>query len=200
MTGASGVTVGIRLLAALQAIDEIETHLVMSPAAHLNVSAETVLPIQEIEGMADVLWRPSDISAPIASGSFETIGMMIVPCSIKTLSAVANCYASDLISRAADVTLKEGRPLLLGLRETPLHRGHIRLMSLVADAGAVIYPLTPQFYARAETIEEMANQMAGRMLSRIGIKNTLYSEWSGLNCSNKNTRSDESDDCDRSNL
>jgi 4-hydroxy-3-polyprenylbenzoate decarboxylase len=127
-----------------------------------------------------VVYNPRDIGAAIASGSFHTDGMVVIPCSIKTLSAVANCYASDLLSRAADVTLKEGRPLLLVVRETPLHLGHLRLMVQAAEMGAVIFPPVPAFYARLSSIEEMVDNTVGRILARLGIDNELYTRWQGL--------------------
>ncbi len=128
MSGASGQILGIRLLEVLRAFPDVETHLVISPAARATIRQETSWSPQAVQALADVVYRPGDIAAPIASGSFRTLGMVIVPCSIKTLSAVAHSYASDLLTRAADVTLKEGRPLLLVVRETPLHLGHLRLM------------------------------------------------------------------------
>lgn len=127
--------------------------------------------------MADVVYNHADIGAAVASGSFEAIGMIVVPCSIKTLSAVANSYASDLMSRAADVMLKEGRPLILVVRETPLHSGHLRLMSQVAQAGGVIFPPVPAFYARPTSLADMIDNTVGRILARIGIENDLYSKW-----------------------
>ena len=148
MSGASGAVLGIRLLEVLAGIDSVETHLVVSPAARITISDETERSLKEVEALADVVYNPQDVGAAIASGSFDTDGMVVIPCSIKTLSAVANCYAGDLLSRAADVTLKEGRPLLLVVRETPLHLGHLRLMVQVAEVGAVIFPPVPAFYAR----------------------------------------------------
>ncbi len=127
--------------------------------------------------LAHKVYAADDISAAIASGSYKTQGMLVVPCSIKTLSAIANSYSADLLTRAADVTLKEGRPLLLAVRETPLHPGHLRLMSLAAEAGAVIFPPVPAFYARPQTIEELVENLIGRMLARIGIENELYLQW-----------------------
>lgn len=127
--------------------------------------------------MADHAYQPDDLSACIASGSFQTHGMLIVPCSIKTLSGVANAYAENLIQRAADVCLKEGRPLLLAVRETPLHSGHLRLMSEAAAAGAIIFPPNPTFYNQPQTIDDLVNATVGRMLGRIGIENQLYQPW-----------------------
>lgn len=176
ISGASGVILGIRLLEVLKSLP-IETHLIISPAARLTIRAETDWDVEAVINLADVSYSPRDIGASIASGSFITHGMMIVPCSIKTLSAIANSYADDLISRAADVTLKEGRPLLLAVRETPLHRGHLRLMELAARSGAILFPPVPAFYARPRSLEEMVDHLVGRMLARIGIDNEFYLRW-----------------------
>jgi 4-hydroxy-3-polyprenylbenzoate decarboxylase len=176
ISGASGAILGIRLLETLQASD-IETHLVISPAARATILQETGWKITDVCALASVIYRYSDISATIASGSFNTMGMVIVPCSIKTLSAIANSYSADLLTRAADVTLKEGRPLILVVRETPLHRGHLRLMNLAAEAGAVIFPPVPAFYAQPQSIAEMVDNLVGRLLVRLGIENELYRKW-----------------------
>ncbi len=180
ISGASGAVLGIRMLEFLKMGDEIETHLVMSAAAKVTISSETDWSVHEVEALADYVYDNRDIGAALASGSFETMGMVIVPTSIKTLSAVANCYDADLLSRAADVALKEGRPLILVLRETPLHLGHIRLMAAVAEAGGIIFPPLPAFYARPKTVDDMVNNMVGRILSRLGIDNDLFLEWQGL--------------------
>lgn len=180
ISGASGAVLGVRLLEVLAHTDGIETHLVISPAARITISDETVRSVKEVEALADVVYNPQDVGAAIASGSFPTDGMVIIPCSIKTLSAVANCYASDLLSRAADVTLKEGRPLLLVVRETPLHVGHLRLMVQAAEMGAIIFPPVPAFYARLSSIEEMVDNTVGRVLARLGIDNDLFMRWKGL--------------------
>lgn len=176
ISGASGAILGIRLLEILSTL-EIETHLVLSPSARVTVSQETGRSIKEVQNLADVNYNPADIGAAIASGSFETMGMVIIPCSIKTLSAVANSYAGDLLSRAADVTLKEGRPLILVVREAPLHPGHIRLMGLASEAGAVIFPPVPAFYTHPKNLEEIVNNIAGRVLVRLGIRNEWYTRW-----------------------
>ena len=176
ITGASGVILGIRMLEALQPI-EIETHLVVSPAARVTITQETDWKVSDVLALADVVHKHADLGAAIASGSFATLGMVVIPCSIKTLSAIANSYSGDLIARAADVTLKEGRSLLLVVRETPLHRGHLRLMSLAAEAGAIIIPPVPAFYARPQTIEQMITNTVGRILARLGIENELYLKW-----------------------
>lgn len=187
LTGASGQIYGIRLLetlaAARRAGDEkaaIETHLVLSEAAGITITQETDYTPRQVEALADVVYRQRDIGAAIASGSFETLGMVVAPCSIKTLSAIANCYSNDLTSRAADVQLKEGRPLLLLVRETPLHIGHIRLMAQAAEAGAIIMPPVPAFYSRPQTVDDVVNGTVGRMLARLGIENELYYRWLGV--------------------
>jgi 4-hydroxy-3-polyprenylbenzoate decarboxylase len=180
ITGASGVILGIRLLEMLRHVEDIETHLVISPAGRATISQETDWKVSDVQALADVHYNHQDIGATIASGSFATMGMVIIPCSIKTLSAVANSYAEDLISRAADVTLKEGRPLVLVVRETPLHRGHIRLMSQAAEAGAVIFPPVPAFYARPASLDEAVTHTVGRVLARLGIEKMGYEEWKGM--------------------
>ncbi len=180
MSGASGQIYGIRLLQMLQDAPDIETHLVLSQAARITIAQETDFTPAQVEALADVIYRPGDIGAAIASGSFATQGMIVAPCSIKTLSAIAHSYASDLIARAADVQLKEGRPLLLMVRETPLHRGHLRLMTQAAEIGAVIFPPVPAFYARPASLDEMVTHTVGRMLARIGISNDAYPEWRGM--------------------
>jgi flavin prenyltransferase len=177
ISGASGVILGIRALEILNRIEGIETHLVISTAAKLTIAKETDWALKDILALADFAYQENDISASIASGSFTTMGMIVLPCSIKTLSAIANSYADNLLVRAADVTLKEGRPLVLGVREAPLHRGHLRLMDQAAEAGALIFPPMPAFYTRPRTIEEIIDNLVGRVLARIGIENDLYLRW-----------------------
>jgi 4-hydroxy-3-polyprenylbenzoate decarboxylase len=179
ITGSSGVILGIRLLQALQD-SQVETHLVVSPAGRLTIEQETRWKIDDVMALADVTYNYRDLGARIASGSFTTQGMVVIPCSIKTLSAVANSLAGDLLTRAADVTLKEGRPLLLVVREAPFHRGHIRLMDLAAAAGAVIFPPVPAFYIHPQSVDALVNNMVGRVLARLGIENSLYQEWQGI--------------------
>jgi 4-hydroxy-3-polyprenylbenzoate decarboxylase len=191
LSGASGQIYGIRLLEVLRAARDqigagsgqtpaappIETHLVISEAAGIAIAQETDFSPRQVEALADVVYRPRDIGAAIASGSFATLGMVVAPCSIKTLSAIANCYSSDLVSRAADVQLKEGRPLLLLVRESPLHLGHIRLMAQAAEAGATIMPPAPAFYSRPQSVDDIVNGTVGRLLARLGIENDLYYRW-----------------------
>ncbi len=180
ISGASGVIYGIRLLEVLAADPEIETHLILSPAAKITIAQETDWKVSDVEALATAVYSDRDIGAAIASGSFRTTGMVVVPCSIKTLSAIAHSYAADLIARAADVTLKEGRPLLLVVREAPLHLGHLRLMVQAAEIGCVIFPPVPAFYARPRTVDEIINNTVGRILARLGIENSLYHRWQGL--------------------
>lgn len=180
ISGASGVIYGIRLLETLRQDPAIESHLVITASARITIAQETSWSISQVEALADVVHRPENIGASIASGSFVTRGMAIVPCSIKSLSAVAHSYADDLLVRAADVTLKEGRPLVLVVRETPLHLGHLRLMVQAAEQGAVILPPVPGFYSRPETLDDIVNETVGRILLRLGIDNALYFEWLGL--------------------
>lgn len=176
ISGASGVILGIRALEVLSET-EIETHLIISPAAKATIAAETDWKINDVTALGDVTYNHEDVGAAIASGSFATLGMLVIPCSIKSLSAVANSFASGLLSRAADVTLKEGRPLILVVRETPLHSGHLRLMSMAAKAGCVIFPPVPAYYARPASIADMIDDTVGRVLARIGIENDLYTRW-----------------------
>jgi len=180
ISGASGVIYGIRLLEVLAQDKAIETHLVISPAAKATITQETDWKVRDIEALASVVHSPANIGASIASGSFETLGMIVAPCSIKSLSAIANSYSADLLSRAADVQLKEGRPLLLLLRETPLHIGHIRLMLQAAENGAILMPPVPAFYGHPQTVDAIVNGTVGRALARIGIKNELYFKWLGM--------------------
>ena len=176
ITGASGAVYGVRALEALKGLG-VEVHLIVSPVGARVLSDETGMTLQEVAAIADHSYSPDDLSAAMASGSFHTNGMLIVPCSIKTLSGVANSYAENLIQRAADVCLKEGRPLLLAVRETPLHAGHLHLMSLAAQAGAILFPPVPAFYDHPVSLDDLINATVGRMLARIGVENDLYRSW-----------------------
>jgi 4-hydroxy-3-polyprenylbenzoate decarboxylase len=157
----------------------IETHLVISESARRTILHETDRQVEAVQSLTNRCYDFHDIGAAIASGSFRTMGMVIIPCSIKTLSAVANSYTEDLISRAADVTLKEGRPLVLVVRETPYHAGHLRLMSEAATSGAIIFPPTPAYYLRPKSVDELIDNTVGRILSRLGIETDLIHEWQG---------------------
>ncbi len=179
LTGASGAVLGVRALERLRTLG-VETHLVLSAAGRITIAQETDRKVSDVLALAHTSYDPRDIGATIASGSYPVLGMIVIPCSVKTLSAIANSYADDLIARAADVTLKEGRPLVLVVRETPLHRGHLRLMDLAARAGAVIFPPVPAFYQRPATLDEMIDQTVARALQRLGISDTGVQPWKGL--------------------
>ncbi len=180
ISGATGSIYGIRLLEVLHRLPEVESHLVLSPAAKRTLVEETDYSVRQVEALADVLYDYRDIGAAIASGSFRTHGMIIAPCSMRTLSALATSFADNLITRAGDVTLKEGRPLLVAVRETPLHLGHLRLMTQLAEIGGIILPPMPAFYARPQTIDDLVNHTVGRLLARVGLETTgLVGEWQG---------------------
>lgn len=179
LTGASGAIYGIRLLEVLRSVADIETHLIVSSAAKQTLTIETTYSLRDVQAMADVVYDNRDIAAAISSGSFITSGMIIMPCSIKTLSGIANSYNDTLIARAADVILKEKRKLILGVRETPLHLGHLRLMMNVIEIGAIIFPPMPAFYHQPETIQDIVDQTVNRVLDQYGITlpQTLFTRW-----------------------
>lgn len=179
MTGASGAIYGFRLLQALHGRPGIETLLVMSDQARCILQEETGHAPAEAEALATRSFANSDLAAPIASGSFRTDGMVIAPCSIKTLSALANSYSDTLIARAGDVALKERRPLILLVRETPLHAGHLRLMLSLAGLGAIILPPIPAFYGHPSTIDDLIDHTTGRVLDQLGLEHNLYRPWEG---------------------
>jgi 4-hydroxy-3-polyprenylbenzoate decarboxylase len=181
ISGASGSIYGIRLLEELSARSEIETHLVITEPARLVIAQETEYTVEQVASLAGGVHDPTNLAAPIASGSFSTDGMVVAPCSVKMLSAVANSYTADLVSRAADVTLKEGRPLVLLVRETPLHLGHLRLMARAAEIGAIIFPPVPVFYGRPQTVADIVDGTVGRVLACLGVENALYAKWVGGN-------------------
>ena len=176
ISGASGVVLGIRLLEVLRST-AVESHVVISAAAQKIIALETEWDVKHVVSLADVVYSNEDIGAPIASGSFHTLGMIVIPCSIKTLSAIANAYSADLISRVADVTLKEGRKLILVVREAPLHAGHIHQMSLASQSGAIIFPPVPAFYDHPQSVDQVVDNIVGRVLMRMGIENDLYMKW-----------------------
>lgn len=178
VTGASGAILGIRALELLKE-SGVETHLVISQAAHQTIRSETDWAIPDVEALASFTYNAQDIGARLASGSFVTDGMLVAPCSIKTLSGIANSYTDNLIVRAADVCLKEGRRLILAVRETPLHAGHLRLMRLATEAGVIVFPPVPAFYAKPQSLDEMVTHLAGRMLLRLGVENKHYRRWDG---------------------
>lgn len=177
ISGASGAIYGIRLLEVLRAHPEIETHLVMTGAAERTIAEETSYRAADVRALASVAHPVADIGASIASGSFRTIGMAVVPCSIHTVSAVAHGIAENLVIRAADVVLKEGRKLVLVVRETPLHAGHLRSMLAASEAGAVIMPPMPAFYNRPKTLENIVDHTVGRLLDAFGITHQLSPRW-----------------------
>ena len=182
MSGATGAIYGIRLLEVLKDVPEVETHLVISTATGQTILQETDYSLKEVEALADEYHRFRDIGAAVASGSFQTIGMVIIPCSMKTLSGVANAYSDNLLLRAADVVLKDRRKLVLVARETPLHLGHLRLMVQVTEMGGIIMPPVPAFYHRPKTLEELINQTVNRVLDLFEIDPgyDLFERWGGL--------------------
>ncbi|MCK6687462.1 UbiX family flavin prenyltransferase [Enterobacter asburiae] len=181
LSGASGAIYGLRLLQVLRSVAEVETHLVMSQAARQTLSLETDLSLRDVQALADVVHDARDIAASISSGSFKTAGMVILPCSIKTLSGIVNSYTDTLVTRAADVVLKERRPLVLCVRETPLHLGHLRLMTQAAELGAVIMPPVPAFYHRPTSLDDVINQTVNRVLDQfdIDLPEDLFTRWQG---------------------
>jgi 4-hydroxy-3-polyprenylbenzoate decarboxylase len=180
MSGASGVIYGIRLLEVLKQDPEIETHLVMSDSAKMNIAIETDWSAKAVQALADHVHSNKDIAATIASGSFKSDGMIVAPCSIKTLSAIANSYADSLIVRAADVILKERRRLVLVPRETPLHTGHCELLFKASQIGAVIAPPMPAHYIRPQTIDDLVDHHVGRLLDLFELDPGLVKRWQGL--------------------
>lgn len=179
LSGASGVIYGIRLLEALRAIPDVETHLVVSQGAKINIALETELTPADVEALADVVHSDRNLAASISSGSFQTDGMIICPCSMKTLSGVVNSYADNLIVRAADVVLKEHRRLVLVPRESPLHVGHTRLLHEAALMGAIICPPMPAFYGAPKTIQDIVDHSVGRILDLFDLESGLVRRWQG---------------------
>ncbi len=179
ITGATGATYGIRLLEVLRGHADVQTHLVVSAPAKRTIVEETAYAVKDVEALATHHYDNRDIGASIASGSFRTVGMVVAPCSIKTAGAIAACYADSLIARAADVTLKEGRPLILLVRETPLHLGHLRVMLALAEMGAVVLPPMPAFYNHPKGIDDIVNHTVARVLDRLNLPQTLVAEWQG---------------------
>ncbi|POZ16152.1 3-octaprenyl-4-hydroxybenzoate carboxy-lyase [Lelliottia aquatilis] len=181
ISGASGAIYGVRLLEVLRDVADVQTHLVMSQAARQTLALETDLSLRDVQALADVVHDARDIAASISSGSFKTAGMVILPCSIKTLSGIVNSYTDTLVTRAADVVLKERRTLVLCVRETPLHLGHLRLMTQAAELGAVIMPPVPAFYHRPQTLDDVINQTVNRVLDQfdIDLPEDLFARWQG---------------------
>ena len=176
ISGASGVIYGVRMLEVLKNRG-IETHLIISEAGKINIRIETDYDVDEVLAMADVTYSNKDIVASVASGSFLTMGMVVAPCTVKTLSGIANSYNENLLIRAADVQLKEKRKVALLFRETPLHKGHLRLLTHAADMGAHIIPPVPAFYHHPKTIDDIINQSVGKVLDYMGIEHDLFKRW-----------------------
>ena len=179
ITGASGAVYGIRALEMLRDVDGIETHLILSPSGARTITAETDRTVIDVRALADVVHAHRDIGASIASGSYRTLGMLVAPCSIRTLSAVANCTSDNLVARAADVCLKERRRVVLMLRETPLHLGHVELIAAATRMGAIVMPPVPGFYSRPRTIEDLVDQSVGRALDLFDLDPGVVRRWSG---------------------
>ena len=182
ISGASGAIYGVRLLQVLRDVAEVETHLVMSNAARQTLALETPYSLREVQALADVVHDARDIAAGISSGSFKTLGMAILPCSVKTLSGIVNSYSDGLLTRAADVVLKERRRLVLCVRETPLHLGHLRLMTQAAEMGAVIMPPVPAFYHQPKSVEDIIDQTVNRVIDQFDIElpADLFTRWQGV--------------------
>jgi flavin prenyltransferase len=183
ISGATGIIYAIRLLEIVRELEGIETHLIVSSSAARTLSLETDYSLEQVKALADETYNFSDIGAAIASGSFKTMGMVIIPCSVKTLSGVANCYSENLLLRAADVTLKERRPLLLSLRETPLHSGHVRLMQQACELGAILAPPMPAFYIKPTSIQDLVDHHVFKILDLLGIDfpEENFKRWQGVN-------------------
>jgi len=181
ISGASGAVYGIRFLELLRRLPDVETHLVVSDPAKRTIVEETDWAVKDVLALATRCYDNKDIGAAIASGSFKTDGMVIVPCSVRAAASVAHCLADNLLTRAADVILKEGRPLILVVRETPLHLGHLRVLTALAEMGAVILPPMPAFYNRPKQIEDLVDHTLARVLDRLGLPQQLITEWQGTN-------------------
>jgi 4-hydroxy-3-polyprenylbenzoate decarboxylase len=180
ISGATGAIYGIRLLQVLKSAPEVETHLVVSKAAERTITFETEFTMKQVRDLADASYNIQDIGATISSGSFQVEGMVIAPCSMKSLSAVANSLSVDLLGRAADVTLKEGRRLVLVVREAPLHLGHLRLMTQAAEIGATIVPPVPAFYNFPKTLDDIINHTVGRVLDLFHLDVEIVKRWQGM--------------------
>ncbi|NMI00752.1 UbiX family flavin prenyltransferase [Pseudonocardia acidicola] len=179
LTGASGAVYGIRALELLREQPDVETHLVMTKAARATIGYETDRSVAEVRALADVVHSDNDLGAPISSGSFRTAGMLVAPCSVKTLSGIASSYDESLVVRAADVVLKERRRLVLLLRETPLHAGHIRLMADVTASGAIVMPPVPAFYTRPASVADIVDHTVGRALDLLDVDTEAVQRWDG---------------------
>jgi 4-hydroxy-3-polyprenylbenzoate decarboxylase len=179
ISGASGVIYGIRLLEVLKEHADVATHLVLTKPAERTIAEETSWDLAAVRALADVVHPIGDVGASIASGSFLTMGMVVVPCSIRTASAVAYCQADNLLTRAADVTLKEGRKLVLVVREAPLHRGHLKALLAASENGATILPPMPAFYTKPQSVADIVDHTVARVLDQLGIEHGLSTRWRG---------------------
>lgn len=179
LTGASGAIYGIRALEVLSGVADVETHLIVTAGARTTIKYETSYSVEQVKKLADVVHADNDLAASVSSGSFATMGMLVIPCSIKTASGIAHSFSDNLVIRAADVTLKEQRRLVLLVRETPLHVGHLRMLTQVAEMGAIVLPPVPAFYSRPETLDDVVNHTVGRTLDLFGIDAGLVQRWSG---------------------
>jgi len=179
LSGASGSIYGIRLLEQLRKDPTVEIHLILSASGKRTLVEETDYSVKQVEALGHVVYDNRDVGASLASGSFRTAGMVIAPCSVKTVAALATCYADTLIARAGDVTLKEGRPLLAVVRETPLHAGHLKQMLAFAEMGGIVFPPLPAFYQRPKTVDDIVNHTVARILDRMGLGQDLVPEWTG---------------------
>jgi flavin prenyltransferase len=188
ISGATGAIYGIRLLQILRSVTALETHLVLSPAARRTILLETAYSVEEVEAMATCVHRSSDIAASISSGSFRSSGMIVAPCSMKTVSGIATSYSDNLLLRAADVMLKDRRPLVLLVRETPMHLGHLRLLVKVAEMGGIVMPPVPAFYHRPTSLQDIVDHTLNRALDLLGVEleQDLFERWQGPHCSPKN--------------
>jgi len=177
ISGASGSLYGIRLLEVLHSYENVETHLIISESAKKNIQLETNWKVNEVEALANYVYDNQDLSAPISSGSYRTEGMVIAPCSVKTISGLANSFDTNLLIRAGDVTLKEKRKVIIMFRETPLHLGHLRLLANVAEMGAIIMPPVPAFYHHPKTIQDLIDHIIGKILDQFGLEHQLFKRW-----------------------
>ncbi len=181
ISGASGVIYGIRLLEVLRDVTAVETHLIMSAAAAATIALETDYAAAQVKALADATYSFNDVAAAVSSGSFKTMGMVVIPCSMKTLAGIANSFSDNLLLRAADVALKDRRKLALVTRETPLHLGHLRLMAQVTEMGAIVAPPMPAFYHKPQTLDDVINQTVNRVLDLLDIElpQDLFTRWAG---------------------
>jgi 4-hydroxy-3-polyprenylbenzoate decarboxylase len=179
ISGASGVIYGIRLLEVLKEVEGIETHLILSRGARTTMILETSFDPDVVVNLADQVYSEDNLAAPVSSGSFKTEGMVVAPCSMKSLSMIAHSLNDNLLVRTADVTLKERRKLVVVPRETPLHLGHLRAMMAVTEMGGIILPPVPSFYHRPETLDDIVNQTVGKILDQFGIPHELFDRWAG---------------------